>query len=41
MAIKKNNKIKVGYLLGAKSGFHLNYQNYKNDTIKMTVQLRL
>jgi three-Cys-motif partner protein len=37
--LKKNNKIKVEYLLGAKSGFHLNYQNYKNHKIKMTVQL--
>ena len=37
--LKKDKKIKVEYLLGAKSGFHLNYQNHKNHTIRMTVQL--
>ncbi|MDF1588978.1 MAG: three-Cys-motif partner protein TcmP [Gammaproteobacteria bacterium] len=36
---KKNNKIKVEYFLNAKSGYHLNYSNYKNHLIKVTVQL--
>jgi len=38
--LKKNNKIKIEYFSGAKSGFHLNYPNYKNNTIKVKVQLR-
>jgi len=39
--LKKHNKIDVEYLLDAKSGFHLNYKNYKNELIKTKIQLIL
>jgi three-Cys-motif partner protein len=39
--LKKDSKIKVAYFLDTKSGYHINYDNHKNNAIKTKIQLKL